>query len=56
MQFLQAKADKNDQIIFSELRNKFHNWSMKWIELQDHIINLNEQNVIMKKFLFSMAK
>ena len=38
----------NDQIIFSELKNEFNNWSMNWLATGDHIINLNEQNVIIK--------
>ena len=42
----------NDRINFSELRNEFHNWSMKWLDSQDHIINLNEQNVIMKNSFY----
>ncbi len=38
----------NDQIISSELIDEFDKWSIKWLEDGDHIIDLNEKNVIIK--------
>jgi hypothetical protein len=46
----------NDQINSSELMAEFDKWSIKWLENGNHIIDLNENNVVVKTNVSNQKK